>query len=166
MHCPNCGNESSLDQKFCRKCGFNLEPIGKLVIQGTDADVLELDRAERENLIVRQMFRWIAWGMAALGLGVLMLVTNKYFELGKVFGLMSSLLMLGGTGMAAYGVISSLGKGASPTQKKIIAGTQARLEQADTTRELSSEKIPLSVPSVTERTTQLIGNDAGKAGRE
>ena len=34
MHCPSCGNESSIDQKFCRKCGFNLEPVGKLLAGG------------------------------------------------------------------------------------------------------------------------------------
>ncbi len=46
MHCPNCGNQSELDQKFCRKCGFNLEPVSKLIVNSPDADQLKLQKAE------------------------------------------------------------------------------------------------------------------------
>ncbi|HMH43167.1 MAG TPA: zinc-ribbon domain-containing protein, partial [Pyrinomonadaceae bacterium] len=113
MHCPSCGNESSLDQKFCRKCGFGLEAISKLVGQNRSEDRLEIDKAERERLIVRHMFRWLALGLLVIGLAVLMLVTNKNFDIGKFFGWAASLVLLIGTGMATYGVISAIGKGTS-----------------------------------------------------
>ena len=31
MYCPQCGTESSSDQRFCRSCGANLKVIGKAV---------------------------------------------------------------------------------------------------------------------------------------
>src|SRR6185503_10148153 len=70
MHCPGCGNESSLDQKFCRKCGFNLEPISKLLIADKEPDQVKLSKAERESLVVRHMFRWMSWGGIVLLIGV------------------------------------------------------------------------------------------------
>ena len=155
MHCPNCGNESSLDQKFCRKCGFALAPIGELM-RGAEpsAEVAKLDRAQREALVVRQMFRWISWGIIVLGLGVLMLVFDKAFDVGKAFKFVCTVVMLAGIGIATYGVISTMMKGGAPTLKT----TEPEQDElrAPTTRELEGG-MPIPVPSVTERTTELIG---------
>lgn len=156
MHCPSCGNESSLDQKFCRKCGFSLTPVGELMRAGEPSgDAAKLDRAEREALIVRHMFRWIAWGIIVLGIGVLMMVVNKSFDFGKLIVLASSLLMLGGMGMATYGVISAITKGGAATLK---ATSEKKDElRAATTKELDDRGFPIPISSITERTTQLIG---------
>ena len=161
MHCPNCGKESSVDQKFCRKCGFGLAPVGELIRAGAPAgEVAKLDQAEREALIVRHMFRWLAWGMIVLGVGVLMLVVDKSFDLGKVFKFMSAVLLLGGTAMASYGVISAIGKGAAAALKN--ADVKKHEVPAPTTRELAGDAVPISTPSVTERTTELIGLNADR----
>src|SRR5262245_22910426 len=32
MHCPNCGAQAPRDQKFCRKCGLNLEKVPELLL--------------------------------------------------------------------------------------------------------------------------------------
>lgn len=31
MFCPNCGEQNSLEQKFCRNCGINLEQTAAFV---------------------------------------------------------------------------------------------------------------------------------------
>jgi hypothetical protein len=158
MHCPNCGNESSLDQKFCRKCGFALAPIGELMRDGEQsAEVAKLDKAEREALLVRQMFRWISWGIIVLGLGVLMLVVDKSFDVGKAFKFVCTLVMLAGIGIATYGVISTMMRSGAATLK----ATESKKDElrAPTTRELEGG-VPISIPSVTERTTELIGRKA------
>lgn len=157
MHCPSCGNESSLDQKFCRQCGFDLAPISKLLIQHADSD--ELDKSARENLIGRPRFHWLAPGMVVMGIGLLMLLANTALGLGHAFGVFTILFLLGGISMAAYGVIAALGKGVSLTQTKTAPATESQLNKGQTTRELRGP-VPVPVPSVTERTTQLIGNNA------
>lgn len=155
MHCPNCGNESSLDQKFCRKCGFGLAAVGELLRAAEPtAEAAKLDRAQREALMVRQMFRWIAWGMIVLGIGVLMLVVNKSFDVGKFLNFLSSILLLSGTAMAAYGVISTIGKGARSSLK---GADELKEFPAANTRELGEPIVSIPMSSVTERTTDLIG---------
>jgi len=149
----HCGNESSLDQKFCRKCGFSLEPVSKLVLQDRGSE--ELDRAERQRLAAQRMFRWLSWGLLVMGLAVLMLVANKSFDFGKFFRLFASVVLLTGTGMALYGVIPKAGRGKSQPSNQRVNSSPIEIEKANTTRELA-EKSPVPVPSVTERTTQLI----------
>jgi NMD protein affecting ribosome stability and mRNA decay len=37
MHCPKCGAEAPLTQKFCRSCGFSLEKVPQLVTVSSNA---------------------------------------------------------------------------------------------------------------------------------
>lgn len=118
----------------------------------------KLDRAEREALLVRHMFRWIVWGIIVLGIGLLMMVLNRSFNFGKLLVLVSSLLMLGGMGLATYGVISAITRGGAATLK---AGREKKDQLgAPTTRELDAGGMPIPITSVTERTTELIGTKA------
>ena len=152
MHCPGCGNESSLDQKFCRKCGFNLEPISKLLIADKEPDQAKLSKAEHESLIVRHMFRWMSWGGILLLIGVALLVVSKQLIASPLITLPASFLLLAGIATMSYGVFSAVGRGTKPRLEKPLK-SQNELKSADTTNELDA-RIP--VPSVTERTTQLI----------
>src|SRR6185436_19573133 len=76
IHCPSCGDESALDQKFCRKCGFNLEPVGKLVTAGPDLET-KSEKLESEQAILRRMIRWMMWGCLVLLIGLVLLVSGK-----------------------------------------------------------------------------------------
>ena len=162
MHCPNCGNQSELDQKFCRKCGFNLEPVGKLILNNPDAGQLKLEKAEREKLALRRMVSWMMWGMLILLIGVVVIVINKTFNLDPLVKLIGTFLTLGGVSVTMYGLLDTMrgGKG-RPKSGAIDGGSYTvNLEesgQADTTRELEG-RLPVPLPSVTERTTQLIGD--------
>src|SRR6185503_502668 len=100
MHCPSCGNESSLDQKFCRKCGFNLEPVSKLIVNNPAAGQLKLEKAEREKLALRRMVSWMMWGM-------LIMLVGTFITLGGVSVTMYGLLdtMRGGKGRPKSGAI-------------------------------------------------------------
>jgi len=151
MHCPSCGNESSLDQKFCRKCGFNLEPAGKLITSEPE----KMDKVERERVMLRHMVRWMTIGLIIVGVAILMLITNKSFDFGKLFGLLTSFLMLTGVGTATYGVISAVAKTVSLSERKQVGIDRGKIENSVTTRELPDAGIPLAIPSVTEQTTKL-----------
>jgi len=105
------------------------------------------------------MFKWISIGMIIIGIGVLMLVLNKTFDFGTIFKLVSSLVLIGGTGCAAFGVLSAIRKGTTLT----VANSAPQLTQAD------EPSLPTgsleAFPSVTERTTQLIENRSSNEGK-
>lgn len=153
MHCPNCGQESSLEQKFCRQCGFNLEPVSKLIVGGRDDDAPS-DKREAERQLVRRMFRWISWGCLILFAGIILVVFNKGFIHEPMFQSIATLFILAGTALAGYGVLSSIVKGTYLPDKTANASTQ--IDHDNATKELPEPRIPVPVPSVTERTTQLI----------
>jgi len=159
MHCPSCGHESSLEQKFCRQCGFNLEPVSKLVAGGRAIEPVEPDKSEAERLLVRRMFRWLSWGCIAILLGVVLLVLAKGV-LSPIFYLLASFFLLGGISIATYGLFSSIIKGTYLPGK--ASKSPEQIGQNRTTKELPEADIPVPVPSVTERTTQLIGEDANR----
>ena len=157
MHCPSCGNESSLDQKFCRKCGFNLEPVSALITGQSGIEEIQTDKSEEERRIVRRMFRWISWGCLVLLVGVILLILNRGFIHEAMFVPLSSLVMMGGIALATYGVLSSVLRGTYLPGKAKNEGHE--ISQTRTTNELPAGNMPIPVPSVTERTTQLISED-------
>src|SRR5215813_13498425 len=111
MHCPNCGKPAAGDQQFCRSCGMSLDAVGKLVAQHSVSLVAAPrtnDKAAMEHAAVRTMFNWIMLGLIILGIGAAMIIVNKNFNIGKWFGLLSSFLILGGTGVAAAGVLNAV----------------------------------------------------------
>lgn len=162
MHCPNCGNQSELDQKFCRKCGFNLEPVSKLIVNNPAAGQLKLEKAEREKLALRRMVSWMMWGMLILLIGVVVIVINKTFNLDPLIKLVGTFITLGGVSVTMYGLLDTMRGGTGrPKSGAIDMGSHTinseETVKADTTRELGG-RLPVPLPSVTERTTQLIGN--------
>ncbi|MEK6337766.1 MAG: zinc ribbon domain-containing protein [Acidobacteriota bacterium] len=163
MHCPSCGNESSLDQKFCRQCGFDLAPISKLLGQHADSD--ELDKSDQKNLILRRMFKVMGFGLLIVLLGVVLLTAKKGFELDKIAHLMATLFLLVGTALAGYSIFAAVQQGTTPSGKKSGAHKRGPVGEAHITKELPEVRFPVPVPSVTERTTQLIGKSV-ESGRD
>ena len=162
MHCPGCGNQSSLDQKFCRKCGFNLEPVSQLVSGHIDHDQTVEARSERDRRLVRRMVRWISWGCLVILAGVIFLVLNRGFIHEAMFVPLSSLLMLAGVAMATYGVLSAMIKGTYLPEKTSARKQPEAIGPGQATNELPEANVPAFPPSVAERTTQLIGSDVSQ----
>ena len=154
MHCPSCGKPATSDQQFCRACGMSLETVGKLVAKHTGSPAAaqaKLDRADAEKAIVRSMFNWMILGMILVGIGVVMILINKSFPIGNWFRLLSSLLVIGGMGVTTGGVLSAIRRGTLPSRRE-----PDQLAGSPDTNELPTKSMPAELPSVTERTTQLI----------
>lgn len=115
-----------------------------------------MDKAERERVMLRHMVRWMTIGLIIVGVAILMLVTNKSFNFGKLFGLLTSFLLLTGVGTATYGVISAVAKTVSLSERKQVGIGHNKIENSVATRELPNAGIPLAMPSVTEQTTKLL----------
>lgn len=162
MHCPNCGKPAETDQQFCRACGMSLDSVGKLVAQHSSTPVekqKKIDRAELEQAMLRRMINWLIWGMIVLGIGVVLLVVNKAMDFGRWVSFVSSVLMLGGMGIASAGVLSAIKQGASISSKPPAREIGAMPDEKALPAELSTP----ALPSVTERTTQLIASDEARA---
>lgn len=143
---------------------MSLETVGKLVAQHS-APLTEtqqkLAKAETERELVRKMFLWMKWGMIILLAGVVMLVINKNFAIGKWFNLLSALVMLGGIVVGGAGMFDAMIKGASLSSAKSPKQVGGETEK----QSLPTNPIPHELPSVTERTTQLIGVEDVKTNK-
>lgn len=164
MHCPNCGKPATADQQFCRACGMSLDTVGKLVAQhsGKPTETQEkLTKAELEQALLRKMFTSLKWGMLILLFGVAMFVVYKNFAIGKWLHLLSMFFMLGGIVVAGTGLFDAMMKGASLSSLKVPKQIPGEPES----HSLPTNPIPQELPSVTERTTQLIGVEDGKTNK-
>jgi hypothetical protein len=165
MHCPNCANESDLNQNFCRKCGFNLVPVTKLMLAGgVEVEESNHERVDRDKLLLRRMVSWMMWGMLILLMGVVVLVVKKQLQLDQWIGLIGTLIALAGASVATYGLLDAMRGGCfkKPQPHALAASPEHEVEPASTTNELEG-RLPVPIGSVTERTTQLIGADTDRA---
>ncbi|HSD48018.1 MAG TPA: hypothetical protein VLB87_15425 [Pyrinomonadaceae bacterium] len=141
---------------------MSLESVGKLVAQHSSSPVekqRKIDRAELEQAMVRRMINWLIWGMIVLGIGVALLVVNKAMDLGRWLSFVSSVFMLGGMGIATGGVLSAIKQGASISAKPAAEQIRAAPDE----KSFPTEPGMAALPSVTERTTQLIAGDEARA---
>ncbi len=166
MHCPSCGTETGLETRFCRKCGLALESVGKLVADHSSPEDLKLEKSQTEKAIQQRMYRSLMWGMISFILGMAVLVVVKTFSLDKTINLIGTLFLFIAMGLMTYGVLSRMRDGPAPSRKLPPPDRINHLPQADTTKQLPSERVPVPLPSVTERTTQLIAADDVAKPRE
>lgn len=161
IHCPSCGKPASTDQQFCRTCGMSLGSVSKLVAAHSgeiSPDEHALNRAEAERRITRAMFTWMSWGVLIAGIGIAMLVVNKSFDLGRWFLNCASFLLLGGTGIAVFGFFKAVREGVNLPAKFPAQS----IAQGEPTKALPQDRVATPLPSITERTTQLIAADERK----
>src|SRR5262245_4836134 len=98
MFCPSCGATNSVEQKYCRACGMNLEPAAlSLREQFPDDPRADLQREERKL----QRFGTVAFGgfAALIGVGMLgfiyMIVTEMVLTGNKpVIGILLILFLI------------------------------------------------------------------------
>lgn len=163
MHCPGCGTEAPVSQKFCRTCGFSLKKVPQLVaeqLSESDAivDSKELDRLQRRQ---QEIDRWLS--IAGIGFITLvalsMLVGLIYLMLAGslpiVPGIVILILILGGFVAASLAMYSE-------KLKKSLSGSNSLRSKPLPEREITSkpslEAFDGPFLSVTERTTNLLEN--------
>jgi len=136
---------------------MGLQEIGKLVAQhsATPLEIREKNnKAEAEQLILRRMFNLITLGMIIIGIGVVLLVLNKsgLFYLPFWFSAVTSCFLVGGVGVTFAGVLNGIREGASLP----VSASRAQIAEPSDQESLPTKPVRNELPSVTERTTQLI----------
>ena len=80
MFCPGCGSTNTTDQRFCRRCGLNLEPVAQsLLDQLPTGD--RADLARREARIEKfGQFAFIGFlnVVVVAALGLLYVILNRF----------------------------------------------------------------------------------------
>ena len=156
MYCPNCGKQTASDQKFCRACGLGLEKIAQSLGE-------QLPARMDQSLIARQE-RLEKFGVAALsvfGLGVLgfLLYAIGQKLVASQGSLLAILAMLGLVIMLGCGVLSVILFARAKELKEEASKRQLQPnanEVAGANKELLPEGKFEPVPTVTERTTELL----------
>jgi hypothetical protein len=165
MFCPNCGNKTSIDQNFCRACGLGLEKIAVSLNEQLPTKV-NLSLQEKKE-------RFEKLGVAALsvfGLGLLSLIIyGIVYKLMMSEGdILSALAAIGLIIMIACGIASAIlfakanEAGEAATKRK---PQQTLPAEGESTRELLTEGHFEPVPTVTERTTDLLTIERHEAKR-
>jgi predicted lipid-binding transport protein (Tim44 family) len=154
MLCPNCGTTTTTEHKFCRNCGMNLEPVSRalaahLSLGGGAAAAAAAREAERRT--VRRMKDGLFAGILVVLFGVLMMA----FLPGKAFKLLGVLSALIGIVAVLAAVFSTLRR--APPDFVAEPAPHALEGAAAETGRLLEEGTSEPVPSVTERTTDLLG---------
>jgi hypothetical protein len=154
MFCPNCGTKTSIDQNFCRACGLGLEKIALSLTE-------QLPTKPNVSL-QQQKERFEKWGVALLSVFGLGLLTLLAYLIGNSLitsdaGILVKLGFVGVVIMMACGLASViLFAKAKEVSEEAMKRKPQDLASAESTKELLTEGHFEPVPTVTDRTTELL----------
>lgn len=149
MHCPKCGAEAPLTQKFCRVCGFSLEKIPQLVTQqpSEPEQLLSDEVAEKLQQRKQKIEYWLSMtGIGFATLAALSLLSGLIYlmvagNIPLIPGVVILIMLLSGIVAGSLSIYSE-------RLKKTLSGRSSLRPPIDTYQEA-----PLSI---TERTTTLL----------
>ena len=152
MLCPNCGTRMTTEHKFCRNCGMNLEPVARALAAHLTPGGAALASAAREaeRRVMRLRMRGLAAGVVTILLGLLLLslLPGKGFQVlgvaAALIGLVAAIVCIISPMRTVY---NAVGAYAPPAPDNA----------APPTGRLLHEEGFEPLPSVTERTTDLLG---------
>ncbi len=164
MHCPGCGTEAPVTQKFCRSCGFSLEKVPQLVAeQLSESEEIVPSKAEKLQKRQQEIDRWLF----ITGIGVIVLIVLSLLSCLLYLMLAGNLPLLPGMVLLTL-LLSGLVAGSlgiySERLKRTLSGSsslkQKQLPPGEATSKLAIEALEQPF-SVTERTTSLLDQNAG-----
>lgn len=168
MYCPNCGAKTSTEQKFCRSCGLGLEKIALSLTEQLPARLDENMLSQKERLERLGVAALSVFGVGVLAVLVYGIVYKTMIEQGKILG---GLALLGFLVMMGCGILSVIlfakakdAEGAAGKRKLQGANVETNPASVATTptKELLTEGHFEPVPSVTDRTTELLSVEKSK----
>ena len=172
MYCPNCGAQSSADQKFCRACGLKLEKVSLLIVEQLPAGAVEESSPEEIARLLKKQQRierlLVGLGVTAFTVFVLSIVWALVFKIiiGKGEVLQGS-IFLGLILSAVVGLILVIYRESvmEKLAKRSVAGEKALPGAAQTSNLLHESRI-VPASSVTDRTTELLAAERKRSTSE
>jgi hypothetical protein len=156
MKCRKCGLPTLPDQRYCRACGESLQVITQPLVEHVRRSELEkrpsiiLEEKQRQN-------RLVLWGFVIMFIGAAVGIIGKKLMHADLVTVVGALVSLLGMFLAVYPYLSpSLRRkvdSSSPSQPEILG-------KSEPGKYLPPESNVEYVPSITERTTNLLKNSA------
>ena len=151
MNCPKCGLQAQPDQKFCRVCGAGLQmttqPLADLERSPAVSAKYEKQRVSKLTLL----------GFIIMFIGIALGLTGKKLLNEEMLTVVGVLVAVAGMFLTAYSGISP------PSRQKFDSSPSSQPKVLSTFRPdkyLPHERNIEYVPSITERTTNLLENSA------
>ncbi|HWN09692.1 MAG TPA: zinc ribbon domain-containing protein [Pyrinomonadaceae bacterium] len=157
MYCPNCANKVSLDQRFCRSCGLALDKIAQSLGEQLPTTVSENLLAKKDKLERLGVAALSVFGLGVLGLILYGIVYQMMIMRGRILGGLAllGLVILGVCGLLSV-VLFEKAEELKKTATQHRLPQPAELPEPATTAKLLPESHLEPLPSVTERTTDLL----------
>jgi hypothetical protein len=157
MYCPNCGTKISLDQKFCRSCGLGLEKIAQSLGEQLPAK-LDENLQERKNKLEKLGVTALSiFGIGVLGYFLYMVGYKLMLSQGSILAVLGvlGLLIILGCGILSVILFAKAKEVEEAATKRRLLPPKDLPESAATAKLLSENRLE-PLPSVTERTTELL----------
>jgi hypothetical protein len=159
MYCPNCSTRVSLDQKFCRSCGFGLEKIAEAVSEQHPSQLAQNLREQKNKLERLGVLALSIFGIGVIGF-FLYMVGDKVISLFAQGKTLAALGLIGLTIVLGCGLLSVIlfakAKEVQELSTKRRLQDPQDLQKPGATAKLLQENTLEPIPSVTEHSTELL----------
>ena len=155
MFCPNCSTKISTDQKFCRACGLAVDKIVQSIREQLPAKPdasLEAQKNKLERLGVAALS---VFGLGFLGLLIYSVGYKLMLTQGKVLAGLAMLALLVFLGCGLLSVIHFARANELKEANSRLRGPDELGESSPTANLLNEAQVE-PLPTVTERTTELL----------
>jgi cytochrome c biogenesis protein CcdA len=158
MYCPNCSQKNYDQQKFCRKCGMNLERISAALTEQLPERDADIERSEA-RLEVFGNIALIGFGIVILAgaIGILYTIITKMILSGTqpLVGVLLANFIIFAMLMLAY-VVFREDLNERKKRARTVPVPVAEPEIEVDTNKLLQDPIHEPVPSIVEDTTDLL----------
>jgi hypothetical protein len=155
MNCPKCGLQALPDQRFCRSCGESLMITQPLI---EHAPVIELERRPANILKDEKRANSLTlWGFIIMFIGVAVGIIGKKLVHQDLVTVVGALVSIAGMFLTVYPYLSP------SSRRNVVSSPSSQpdiLSQSQPGKYLPPERTIEYVPSITERTTNLLENSA------
>lgn len=158
MNCPKCDLPILSDQRFCRSCGASLRMTTQPLPEPVLLSEGENTSAQRPGKTTYRANNWMLLGFIVIFLGAAIGIIGKKLMHDEVVAVIGALMSLAGMFLMVYPHLVPQRRRPEPT-----APSQPEQFQTQPAKSLAGESTTEYVPSITERTTDLLKNPTARS---